>query len=428
MNKRTLKLVGWLAALVVALVLGVVAGGGAVYALTQNQQADTDVTVGTGDEPGILVASVVPESPAAEAGVKRGDIILKIGDTIVNHPGELINAMQDLGTDNLTEVTLMHGDEERILPVTLADRNGRTYLGVVPCGGTVAIRREFQPGATIVELVPGGPAEQAGLQRGDTITAINGQEIAPDTNLAEVIGSYAPGDTVTLTVERPGEEAREVTVTLGENPNEAGAAFLGVNFRTRPHIGFMRGRPFDRDHLPFDMPFDGDNFFMPGEGIENAIIVRNVAEDGPAAAAGLTRGSMITAINGEPVEGPDSLVAAVEAAKPGDTLTLTVKERGADGTQDITVTLGEDPDEPGSAYLGVMVGGFFSFHRNDDGVDITKEFFMIPGMEPDERSFDLMFKDFSMDDELENLPFFEKGLEFKWCDDAGGCLQFDGSI
>lgn len=60
MSKRILELDSWLAAIMMALALGVAAGGGAVYALTQNQQADTDETVGIGEEPGILVASVVP--------------------------------------------------------------------------------------------------------------------------------------------------------------------------------------------------------------------------------------------------------------------------------------------------------------------------------------------------------------------------------
>lgn len=430
MSRRTFKLAGWLAAIIMALVLGIAAGGGAVFALTQNQQEGVDITVENGTEPGILVASVIADSPAAAAGIKRGDIILQINETVLNHTGELITAMQELGIGSQIEITLMHGDEERVLPATLTDRNGRAYLGVVPCGGvahrSVVIAQDFRPGATIVEVVPAGPAEQAGLQPGDTVTAVNGQEIGPDTNLAEIIGAHVPGDTVTLTIERPGEEARDVTVPLAEHPDQAGAAFLGVSFRIMP-VGFMHGMPFGPDHLPFDGHFNRDHFFMPDEGVESAIIIHNVAEDGPAAAVGLTRGSMITAINGEAIQGPDSLVQAVDAATPGSSLTLTVKMPDSDNPQDITVTLVEDPNEPGAAYLGVMIGGFLGIHHDGDNVDITKEFFSMPGIGPEGHSFDFMFKDFSMD-ELENLPFFDEELELEWCDDTEGCLQLDGSI
>jgi serine protease Do len=66
-------------------------------------------------------------------------------------------------------------------------------------------------------VFPGSPAEAAGLQAGDIIVAINGEQIGPDTDLSTLILPHSPGDTITLRVLR-GNSVSEVEVTLGELP------------------------------------------------------------------------------------------------------------------------------------------------------------------------------------------------------------------
>jgi putative serine protease PepD len=63
-------------------------------------------------------------------------------------------------------------------------------------------------------IVPGGPAEKAGLQAGDVILALDGKTVEGSSELIVAIRSKSPGDTVTLTVRRDGSE-RDVEVTLG---------------------------------------------------------------------------------------------------------------------------------------------------------------------------------------------------------------------
>jgi putative serine protease PepD len=62
-------------------------------------------------------------------------------------------------------------------------------------------------------LVHGGPAEKAGLRPGDVITALNGTKVADSAELIVAIRSHRPGETVTLTVKRSGDE-RQIRVTL----------------------------------------------------------------------------------------------------------------------------------------------------------------------------------------------------------------------
>jgi len=84
-------------------------------------------------------------------------------------------------------------------------------------------------GAVVQYVEPGGPAEEAGLQEGDVITAVDGQEVNSNHPLDQLIHRYKPGDTVGITYWR-GDQEHEVTVRLGEHPEEKGVAYLGIRF------------------------------------------------------------------------------------------------------------------------------------------------------------------------------------------------------
>ena len=71
--------------------------------------------------------------------------------------------------------------------------------------------------SSVPAVFPGSPAERAGLRSGDIITAIDGNAVNADQDLAEQILQKSPGDTVTLRVLRSGS-TREVEVKLGVLP------------------------------------------------------------------------------------------------------------------------------------------------------------------------------------------------------------------
>lgn len=74
-------------------------------------------------------------------------------------------------------------------------------------------------GVYIEEVIPGGPAAEAGIETGDIILAIAGQRIDAENSLTEVLFRHEPGETVTVTVQR-GDETLDVEMTLGERPAE----------------------------------------------------------------------------------------------------------------------------------------------------------------------------------------------------------------
>jgi S1-C subfamily serine protease len=317
------------------------------------------------------------------AGVVRGDILLELDGEIVQDTDGLLAALNDREPGDEVELAVLHGDEGRRLAATLGDRAGRAFLGIFPCGGlAVEVEKDVElsiegSGAVVVEVVPGGPAEAAGIQEGDVILAVDGQDLGAERDLAEIIAGYEPGEVVTLEIERPGEGPMDVMVALGEQPEEEGGAYLGVRYQSLPHADMLRGyapgefREFDFEDLPFEIPEDEFHldlpFDLPGGELQQGAIVRSVAEGSPAANAGLSVGDVITGIDGTAVEGPEALSDAVSGREPGDIISLTVFRPDSGVETEMEIALGEHPDEQGKAYLGVTVGGFFRMQRFFDG-------------------------------------------------------------
>ena len=96
----------------------------------------------------------------------------------------------------------------------IADELIQTGSSSTPVIGAQIDNSTSQSGATIAEVTPDGPAEEAGLRSGDVITEVDGRAIADYTELVVAIRDKAVGDEVVLTVERGGD-AQQVAVTLG---------------------------------------------------------------------------------------------------------------------------------------------------------------------------------------------------------------------
>jgi 2-alkenal reductase len=72
-------------------------------------------------------------------------------------------------------------------------------------------------GQSVVEVVEDGPSAAAGIEPGDVITALDGQEITRQNSLIDLLFEHEPGDAVSVTVEREGTP-QTFQVTLGERP------------------------------------------------------------------------------------------------------------------------------------------------------------------------------------------------------------------
>jgi S1-C subfamily serine protease len=113
------------------------------------------------------------------------------------------------------------------------------YLGVSTRGVYPQLAQKFNlpvdHGSWVQEVVPGGPADKAGLRAGDrrerfqaatwitggdVVTKVDGQELRAETDLGEKLLRFMPGQTVELEVYRGGQR-RTVRVRLGNRPLES---------------------------------------------------------------------------------------------------------------------------------------------------------------------------------------------------------------
>jgi S1-C subfamily serine protease len=73
-------------------------------------------------------------------------------------------------------------------------------------------------GAGIVQVLPGGPADKAGLKVGDIIVAIDDKKVTSANVLMDMLAQMKPGQQVNVTVIGADGKTRTVSVTLGELP------------------------------------------------------------------------------------------------------------------------------------------------------------------------------------------------------------------
>jgi membrane-associated protease RseP (regulator of RpoE activity) len=132
----------------------------------------------------------------------------------------------------------------------------------------------------------------------------------------------------------------------------------------------MPGQEGERGNAPFDFP-------LPDGVQQNGVVIGEVTKDSPAEKAGLKQGDLITAANDKAIAAPQDVVDLVRASKPGDTVVLSVQRQGEEKPLEITVTLGENPDNTGAAFMGVALGSFIRMERTQPGNEGSLE--ILPG-------------------------------------------------
>lgn len=226
-------------------------------------------------------------------------------------------------------------------------------------------------GVAIAKVIEGSPAQSAGLQDGDVILKVNGDEIGSGRKLTRLISEISPDHTAKVTVLRGGSE-REINVTLGKRPMPkfAEGAFVSPegfkNFEFKfPEKDFEYKFPeknfeFKAPVYKFEPGQPGEPFvFLLGNrrqigvsltpltkqlsdhfGVTNGALVNNVREDSPAAKAGLKAGDIITEVEGKAVKGEMDVVRAIGEKKEGD-VSVTYMRGGQKNTVRVTPEKGE---------------------------------------------------------------------------------------
>jgi S1-C subfamily serine protease len=188
----------------------------------------------------------------------------------------------------------------------------RGRLGVVVQDLTPDLAQALQidtaRGAIVSQVDPNSPAEDAGIQVGDVIVAVDGIPVEKSTDLRNRVGLMQPGRTLAITALRNGQEV-ELSATIGMPTKDQRG-----EIPTEP--GFLEGA---------QLAELGPG--MPGYGEVTGIGVTSVQPNSPAARAGLRSGDVIVGVNNRAVRTVAELMSALPKPGQGPTA-LTLYRNG----------------------------------------------------------------------------------------------------
>ncbi|NYS61416.1 DegQ family serine endoprotease [Vreelandella salicampi] len=192
----------------------------------------------------------------------------------------------------------------------------RGWLGVMiqPVSRDLAesFGMETPAGALIADLDPEGPAARGGLEAGDVILEVNGEDVERSSTLPRLIGRVAPGDEVDLRVLRDGREISE-QVELGRWPNsEQASTSQSDNSQVRLGVAVREVDDAIREQL----------------NIQGGVEVTNVEPQSVAAQAGIRPGDILVSIDQKSVSSAQELVDVVEQLPTDRAIPLRIYRDG----------------------------------------------------------------------------------------------------
>jgi serine protease Do len=167
-------------------------------------------------------------------------------------------------------------------------------------------------GALVADVSPGGPADKAGIRRGDVIVALNGKKVDTVSELTNSVGSVQPGTKEKLKVVRDGVE-REVDVKIAELPENLGEGEEKSQEVSEEKLGLVvRGiSPQIANRLNLAE--------------SRGVVVTNVGPGSMAQDAGFRPGDVIVEINKKSIENINDYNRAITKLEKGESTLFLVK-------------------------------------------------------------------------------------------------------
>jgi regulator of sigma E protease len=215
--------------------------------------------------PPAIVGQVLPDTPAADAGLKAGDEIVSIEDRPIRYWHELTDVVKGAYNETIT-VTVRRDDTTETLKVTPEKQTRTDFLGLNKrTYGRLGIHRGTQ-GSTIAIDQPDGPAARSGLRHFDRVVAIEGESVDKFTEIQRRI----------------------------RNSEGKPLEFL-VLHRNRLDVSYAQFFSQEADTITVEPVRDDGSYTI---GIDRAEMYVTEVDDGsPAAEAGLKAGDEVLSLN-----------------------------------------------------------------------------------------------------------------------------------
>ncbi len=183
-------------------------------------------TLGLPSRKGALVGDVFPDGPAAKAGIKRGDVITRVGDRDVDDVNDLMNKVAELRPGTTVEISLLRDGKSRKVKAKVdkreEEKNIRAQAGSAPettdlsslgleaTDMNEAARQKFgveakvKEGVLVTQVAPGGAAAAAGLRTGDVILEANRKPVKTVADFQKVMNTVKKSEKLLILIHRNG--------------------------------------------------------------------------------------------------------------------------------------------------------------------------------------------------------------------------------
>ena len=156
-------------------------------------------------EGGVIVTRVIPDSPAADAGIKVGDVITAVDDDGITFES-FADVIGSHAIGDSLSFALLRDEETVQLEVVLGKQpDTDAFQSPLPMDAFAFVQNGDEQIWQVRSLTENHPLYEAGLRAGDTITEFDGEIYSPG-ELREFLSGLEADEMVTVTVERDGEE------------------------------------------------------------------------------------------------------------------------------------------------------------------------------------------------------------------------------
>ena len=163
-------------------------------------------------------------------------------------------------------------------------------------------------GALVANVEKNSPAQKAGLESGDVILQYNDKQIVDSSDLPVVVAKTKPGTEAKLKIWRKGEQ-REISITVGELEPEKAVVAATNGAAPAGKLGLAVQDLTDQQREKLD--------------VKGGVVVGSA--QGPAARAGIQRGDVVIAVNGQEIESASQFKGLVDNAQPGKPVALLIQ-------------------------------------------------------------------------------------------------------
>ena len=164
-----------------------------------------EITEKKDSKKGVIVTSVFEGDPAYQAGLKVGDIILKIGGAVIDSPNTLIRIIGTITPGQTINLDILRNGKGKTVPVKLESKKKKTSLlaSLTPgdpsvLGFSVTDDPVAENNPKVSDVNPGSYADKKGLQVGDQILAVNGETVDNKHEFENILKEVTKGGSVFL--------------------------------------------------------------------------------------------------------------------------------------------------------------------------------------------------------------------------------------